>query len=177
MLCLIEMNKISWSHHTVGQMVLHSYRTIWRNGPFVICSLLSINLCGCWDVSTCRRDCRIGCCCAPAERCGAASALRRERDSSPKKRLHNHSQNNLNTPGYIARTWAYYNNIRGAPFPRINVTEWVKCTKQSPNQTPMHPERCHNCASQWHLDTMHKTRANIVVGGELKEELIAHITR
>ena len=61
MLCLIEMNKISWSHHRVGQMVLHSYRTIWRNGPFVVCSLLSINLCRCWDVSTCRRDCRIGC--------------------------------------------------------------------------------------------------------------------
>ena len=83
------------------------------------------------------------------------STLGRERRSCPKKRLHNHSQNSLNTPGYIAKTWAHYNNIRGAPFPRINVTEWVKCTKQSPNQTPMHPERCHNCASQWHPDTMH----------------------
>ena len=31
----------------------------------------------------------------------------------------------------------------------------VNCTKPIPNQTPMHPRRCHSCASQRHPDTMH----------------------
>ena len=66
-------------------------------------------------------------------------------------------QNRLNAPGYIARAWAHYNVLEGPHSHEKCHRVSVNCTKPIPNQTPMHREYCHSCASQRHPDTMHNT--------------------
>ena len=63
--------------------------------------------------------------------------------------------------GYIAKMWAHYNTmIEGPQQSTILYTESVKCSENNPNYTPIHCERCHCCASQWHPDAMHNKWSN-----------------
>ena len=97
-------------------------------------------------------------CYAPPSGVASPSTLGRERREQTIPQIKDYiidRQNKLNAPSYIARAWAHYNTIRGAPFPREMSQSEGNCTNQSPNQTPMHPRQCQCCARQRHMDTMH----------------------
>ena len=94
--------------------------------------------------------------------CGAVSpsTLGRERRAateSPRKRLHDQQTEQTKCPWLHCQDVGPLQQLEGLHSHDKCHRVSVHCPKLIPNQTPMHLGRCHSCASQRHLDTMHNT--------------------